>query len=101
MTLARDAVVLALPDAAPEIDDTAFVASGARVVGDVRLSTDASVWYNAVLRGDSASITVGARSNVQDNVSVHVDAGRPSSSAPTSRSDTTPSCTGAPSATVR
>ncbi|CAN3702104.1 Protein YrdA [Microbacterium sp. MM2322] len=77
MTIARDAVVLALPDAAPEIDDTAFVASGARVVGDVRLSTDASVWYNAVLRGDSATITVGARSNVQDNVSVHVDAGRP------------------------
>lgn len=77
MTIARDAALLALPDAAPSIDDTAFVASGARIVGEVRLEEGASVWYNAVLRADSASITVGARSNLQDNVSVHVDAGRP------------------------
>lgn len=77
MTIAPDATVLALPDAVPVIDDTAFVASGARIVGEVHLGEGASVWYNAVLRGDSASITVGARSNLQDNVSVHVDAGRP------------------------
>ena len=71
------ASVLALPGAAPVIDETAFVASGARVVGEVHLAAGASVWYNAVLRGDSAGITIGARSNLQDNVSVHVDAGRP------------------------
>lgn len=75
MPIAPDASVLALEGATPSVHDTAFVASGARIVGDVRLEEGASVWYNAVLRGDSASIVVGARSNLQDNVSVHVDAG--------------------------
>lgn len=77
MTIAPDASILALPDATPDVHGDAFVASGARVIGDVVLGSGASVWYNAVLRGDSAPIVVGARSNVQDNVSVHVDSGRP------------------------
>ena len=77
MTIAPDATVLALPDATPQVHETAFVASGARVVGDVTLSEGSSVWYNAVVRGDSAAIVVGPRSNLQDNVSVHVDRGRP------------------------
>ncbi|MFJ6652487.1 gamma carbonic anhydrase family protein [Microbacterium sp. NPDC091313] len=75
MTVAADASVLALPAAAPVLHDTAFVASGARIVGAVTLEADASVWYNAVLRADSAPIRIGAGSNLQDNVSVHVDAG--------------------------
>lgn len=61
----------------PALDPTSFVASGARVVGAVTLHAQASVWYNAVVRGDSAPITLGAGSNLQDNVSVHVDAGHP------------------------
>jgi carbonic anhydrase/acetyltransferase-like protein (isoleucine patch superfamily) len=77
MTISPAASVLALEGAAPEIDPSAFVAAGARIVGAVALGQGASVWYNAVLRADSAPITLGARSNVQDNVSVHVDAGRP------------------------
>ena len=77
MPIAPDASVLSLPDAAPAIHDTAFVASGARVVGEVRLGAGSSVWYNAVLRADSAAIVVGEGSNLQDNVSVHVDSGRP------------------------
>jgi carbonic anhydrase/acetyltransferase-like protein (isoleucine patch superfamily) len=77
MTIAAAATVLALPDAAPAVDATAFVAPGARIVGDVTLEAEASAWYNAVLRADSAPITVGAGSNLQDNVSVHVDAGHP------------------------
>ncbi|MDX2375513.1 gamma carbonic anhydrase family protein [Microbacterium sp. LRZ72] len=77
MTIAADSTVLALDSAAPLIHETAFVAPGARIVGAVTLSPGASVWYNAVLRGDSASITVGEGSNLQDNVSVHVDAGSP------------------------
>lgn len=75
MSIAATASVLALSDRTPEIADDAFVADGARIVGDVRLGRRASVWYNAVLRADSASISVGADSNVQDNVSVHVDSG--------------------------
>jgi carbonic anhydrase/acetyltransferase-like protein (isoleucine patch superfamily) len=77
MTIAADATVRSLPDAIARVDDTAFVASGARVIGAVTLEAHSSVWYNAVLRGDSAAITIGARSNVQDNVSVHVDSAHP------------------------
>ena len=71
------ASVLSVAGLSPEVDESAFLAAGARVIGDVRLGPESSVWYNAVLRGDSASITVGAGSNLQDNVSVHVDAGGP------------------------
>ncbi|AZS43891.1 Carnitine operon protein CaiE [Microbacterium oleivorans] len=74
MTVSPTASVIALPDAAPSIDGSAFVAAGARIVGSVTLGELSSVWYNAVLRGDSAPIIVGARSNVQDGVAVHVDA---------------------------
>ncbi|MFK3833964.1 gamma carbonic anhydrase family protein [Microbacterium sp. NPDC087868] len=77
MSIASGASVLALPDREPSIDPEAFVAEGARIVGDVTLAESSSVWYNAVLRADSASIVIGAGSNVQDNVSVHVDAGHP------------------------
>lgn len=77
MTVADDASLLALAGRAPTVHETAFVAAGARLIGDVTLAEGASVWYNAVVRGDSASITLGAGSNLQDNVSVHVDAGHP------------------------
>ncbi|WP_136043875.1 MULTISPECIES: gamma carbonic anhydrase family protein [unclassified Microbacterium] len=73
MSIAAGASVLALPNSAPSIDDTAFVADGARIVGDVSLAAGVSVWCNAVLRGDSAGISIGSDSNVQDNVSIHVD----------------------------
>ncbi|WEF22711.1 gamma carbonic anhydrase family protein [Microbacterium maritypicum] len=77
MSIASGASVLSLPNTTPSIDATAFVADGARIVGDVSLAAGCSVWYNAVLRGDSAGIVIGPGSNVQDNVSVHVDAGHP------------------------
>ena len=60
---------------APAIDASAFVAPGARIVGDVTIGPGSSVWYNAVLRGDVAGITVGARSNIQDGSVVHVSGG--------------------------
>lgn len=56
----------------PTVDETAFVAPGARVVGDVVIGEESSVWYNCVLRGDVESIRVGARSNIQDGSVVHV-----------------------------
>jgi carbonic anhydrase/acetyltransferase-like protein (isoleucine patch superfamily) len=62
---------------APSLADDAFVAPGAVLAGRVRLSPGASVWYNAVLRAEAEDITVGARSNLQDNVSCHVDRGFP------------------------
>ncbi len=56
----------------PDIAADAFVAPGAQVIGDVTIGSQASVWYNCVLRGDVAPITVGARSNIQDGSVVHV-----------------------------
>lgn len=77
MSIASGASVLALPGRAPSIDGAAFVAEGARIVGEVSLASGSSVWYNAVLRADSAAIVIGPSSNVQDNVSVHVDVEHP------------------------
>jgi len=77
MTIAADASVLSVSGREPRIPASAFVAAGARLIGSVTLGEQASVWYNTVLRGDGDSITVGAGSNVQDNVSVHVDPGHP------------------------
>jgi carbonic anhydrase/acetyltransferase-like protein (isoleucine patch superfamily) len=61
----------------PHIDATAFIAPGAMVLGDVTLGPRASVWYATVLRGDMDRIVVGADSNLQDGVVVHVDEGLP------------------------
>lgn len=77
MTISTGASVLSVGDATPAIDSSAFVADGARVIGDVTLSEGASVWYNAVLRADGNAIMIGAGSNLQDNVSAHVDRGSP------------------------
>jgi carbonic anhydrase/acetyltransferase-like protein (isoleucine patch superfamily) len=77
MSIAVGASVLALPGKTPSIADDAFIAEGARIVGDVALAEGSSVWYNAVLRGDSAPVVIGPGSNVQDNVSIHVDAAHP------------------------
>lgn len=59
------------------IDPSVFVAPGAAVVGDVTLAARASVWFNTVVRGDTAPVTVGEESNLQDNTVVHVDEGQP------------------------
>lgn len=48
-----------------------YRADGARIIGNVVFGKDCSVWYNAVLRGDSGAITFGDRVNIQDNVTVH------------------------------
>jgi carbonic anhydrase/acetyltransferase-like protein (isoleucine patch superfamily) len=62
---------------APVLSPTAWVAPNATLIGQVILGENASVFYGSVLRGDSDSITIGEGSNIQDNVSVHCDAGLP------------------------
>ena len=56
----------------PTIDPDAFVAPGARVIGDVHIGAGSSVWYNVVIRGDANHIRIGARTNIQDGSVVHV-----------------------------
>jgi carbonic anhydrase/acetyltransferase-like protein (isoleucine patch superfamily) len=59
------------------IDPSAFIHPLAAVMGDVTLGARASVWPTAVIRADSAAITVGADTNVQDGAVLHVDRGFP------------------------
>jgi gamma-carbonic anhydrase len=61
----------------PTIHSSAWVVPGATVIGDVILEEESSVWYGAVLRGDINRITIGPRSNIQDNAVVHVDTNYP------------------------
>ncbi len=56
----------------PVIDESAFIAENASVIGDVTVGKGSSVWYSAVLRGDMCKITIGENSNIQDNATVHV-----------------------------
>ena len=57
----------------PEIDDTAYIASTAVVMGAVRIEEYASIWHNVTLRGDGNYITIGKGTNIQDNAVVHID----------------------------
>jgi carbonic anhydrase/acetyltransferase-like protein (isoleucine patch superfamily) len=69
--------ILSLGDRHPEVEPSAWVAPGAQVIGSVCLGARASVWFGAVLRGDTEAIAVGDGSNVQDNAVLHTDAGFP------------------------
>lgn len=62
---------------APNIASNAYIAENASIVGDVTIGEQASVWYGAVLRADSASITIGEKTNIQDACVLHVAEGRP------------------------
>lgn len=53
------------------IDKSVFIAEGTKVIGNVTIKEDSSVWFNAVIRGDSSTIEIGKRSNVQDNAVIH------------------------------
>ena len=61
----------------PRIHDSAFIAPGCRLIGDIEIGPDVSIWYNCVLRGDMNLIRIGARSNIQDGSVIHVDPPRP------------------------
>jgi carbonic anhydrase/acetyltransferase-like protein (isoleucine patch superfamily) len=72
-----DNYIAELPFGAPKIDDDAFVAPTAVVVGAVSMGPRASIWYGAVARADFETIEIGADSNVQDGCTLHSDPGFP------------------------
>ena len=57
----------------PKIHKTAFTATGSRIIGDVVLKEDCSIWYNTVARADINKIIIGKRSNIQDNSVIHLE----------------------------
>ncbi|MDL2351480.1 MAG: gamma carbonic anhydrase family protein [Pseudomonadota bacterium] len=77
MTHRPDTTIVAIHGKTPRIHDSAFIAPGCRIIGDVEVGPDASIWYNCVLRGDVSRIVIGARSNVQDGTVIHCDAAMP------------------------
>jgi carbonic anhydrase/acetyltransferase-like protein (isoleucine patch superfamily) len=71
--------IYAIDGEAPELpsDGRYWIADSAAVIGRVRLDTDASVWFGAVLRGDNEWIEIGERTQIQDNATLHTDPGFP------------------------
>ena len=65
-------MLIALEDLAPVVHASAYVHSSAHVIGDVHLGAESSVWFHSVLRGDVHRIRIGARTNIQDNSTIHV-----------------------------
>ena len=61
----------------PQHDASNWIAPNANVIGDVRLGANASIWWNAVLRGDNDPITIGENTNIQDGSVLHTDEGVP------------------------
>lgn len=69
--------VYQLGELSPEIADSAWIADSAAVIGRVTLAEDSSIWFNATLRGDTESLTIGRGSNIQDGSVLHADHGFP------------------------
>lgn len=74
-----DVTISAVGGKAPRIHPSAFIAPGCRIVGDVEIGPDVSIWYNCVIRADVNRIVIGARSNIQDGSVVHCDSPKPDS----------------------
>jgi carbonic anhydrase/acetyltransferase-like protein (isoleucine patch superfamily) len=69
-------MIAAYAGRAPRLDPTVFVVESATVIGDVVIGPESSIWFGAVVRGDIESIRIGARTNVQDNATIHVVGGK-------------------------
>ena len=67
-----DKIILPYRGKTPVIDETAFIAPTAAVIGDVTIGAGSSVWFGAVVRGDFQPITIGKNTNIQENATIHV-----------------------------
>jgi carbonic anhydrase/acetyltransferase-like protein (isoleucine patch superfamily) len=77
MTHRPDVTLIPIHGKAPRIHESAFIAPGCRIIGDVEIGPEVSIWYNCVLRADVSRIVIGARTNIQDGTVVHCDPPRP------------------------
>lgn len=74
MTITRpDVSIITLNGKTPQIHDTAFIAPGCRIIGDVTIGPESSIWYNCVIRAEVNRVVIGARTNIQDGSVVHCD----------------------------
>lgn len=72
-----DVTIVSIRGHTPHIHESAFIAPGCRIIGNVEIGPDASIWYNCVIRGDVNAIRIGARSNIQDGSVIHCDSAMP------------------------
>jgi carbonic anhydrase/acetyltransferase-like protein (isoleucine patch superfamily) len=72
-----EVTILPFAGKTPRIHSSAFIAPGCRIIGDVEIGPDVSIWYNCVIRADMHRVVIGARSNVQDGSVIHVDSPKP------------------------
>jgi carbonic anhydrase/acetyltransferase-like protein (isoleucine patch superfamily) len=78
MTTERtDITVAGIHGKMPRVHSSAFIAPGCRIIGDVEIGPDVSIWYNCVIRADVNRIVIGARTNVQDGTVIHCDSDTP------------------------
>ena len=61
----------------PKVHESVYIAEGAKLIGDVTVGENSSIWFNAVLRGDLAPIVIGRDCNIQDGTIGHVNADQP------------------------
>jgi carbonic anhydrase/acetyltransferase-like protein (isoleucine patch superfamily) len=73
------ATIIALGTDSPSISPNSWLAPNATIIGKVRIGENSNIFYGAVLRADVDTITIGAGSNIQDNVTIHCDTGVPTS----------------------
>ena len=64
-------IIKAVQGILPDIDSTVFIADNATIVGQVTIGAGSSVWFNAIIRGDVNTITIGERTNIQDAAMIH------------------------------
>ncbi|QSE87840.1 gamma carbonic anhydrase family protein (plasmid) [Rhodococcus pseudokoreensis] len=70
-------MILAIDSAVPEIGEQSWIAPSAAVIGAATIGCEVGIWYNAVIRADTTTITIGDRTNIQDGCVVHADPGSP------------------------
>ena len=70
-------MLYSLDGISPKVNETAWIAPGCHVIGNVTLAKNASIWFNCTLRGDNELIEIGEGSNVQENTVGHTDPGCP------------------------
>ena len=77
MTIRPGVNIIPIHGRTPKIHDTAFIAPGCTIIGDVEIGAGSSIWYNCVVRADVFRIRIGERTNVQDGSVLHCDPPRP------------------------
>ncbi len=70
-------MILAFGNTYPKIDKALYIAPNATLVGAIEMGHETTVWFNTTIRADVAPITIGDGSNIQDNVVIHVNTGKP------------------------